>query len=107
MLPYGTKCTIKHNLWEQVQMLDASLHHMLRMCMRLNYFTNRPMWQLQIATLTSGGGLHEMGKGSVRAVIASEGYVSDDEFRLHDMHVHDHVFITKKDEHVEEISMKQ
>ena len=56
---------------------------------------------------TSGGGLHEMGKGSVRAVIASEGYLSDDEFRLHDMHVHDHVFITKKGEHVEEISMKQ
>ena len=56
---------------------------------------------------TSGGGLHEMGKGSVRAVIASEGYLSDDEFRLHDMHVHDHVLITKKDEHVEEISMKQ
>ena len=44
-----------------------------------------------------------MGKGSVRAVIASEGYLSDDEFRLHDMHV----FITKKDEHVEEISMKE
>ena len=40
---------------------------------------------------TSGGGLHEIGKGSVRAVIASEGYLSDDEFRLHDMHVHDHV----------------
>ena len=56
---------------------------------------------------TSGGGLHEMGKGSVRTVIASEGYLSDDEFRLHDMHLHDHVFITKKDEHVEEISMKQ
>ena len=56
---------------------------------------------------TSGGGLHEMGKGSVRAVIASEGYLSDDEFGLHDMHMHDHVFITKKDEHVEEISMKQ
>ena len=58
-------------------------------------------------TQTSGGGLHEMGKGSVRCVIASEGYLSDDEFRLHDMHLHDHVFITKKDEHVEEISMKQ
>ena len=56
---------------------------------------------------TSGGGLHEMGKGSVRAVIASEGYLSDDKFRWHEMHVHDHVFITKKDEHVEEISMKQ
>ena len=48
-----------------------------------------------------------MGKGSVRAVIASEEYLSDDEFRLHDMHLHDHVCITKKDEHVEEISMKQ
>ena len=48
-----------------------------------------------------------MGKGSVRAVIASEGYLSDDEFRLHDMQVHDHVFMPKKDEHVEEISMKQ
>ena len=48
-----------------------------------------------------------MGKGSVRAVSASEGYLSDDEFRLHDMHVHDHVFITNNDEHVEEISMKQ
>ena len=47
-----------------------------------------------------------MGKGSVRAAIASEGYFSD-EFRLHDMHVHDQVFITKNDEHVEEISMKQ
>ena len=48
-----------------------------------------------------------MGKGIVRAAIASEGYLSDDEFRLHDMHLHDHVFITKKDEHFEEISMKQ
>ena len=56
---------------------------------------------------TSGGGLHEIGKGTVRAVIASEGYLSDDEFILHDMHMHDYVFITKKDEHVEEISMKQ
>ena len=55
----------------------------------------------------SGGGLHEMGKGSVRAAIASKGYLPDDEFRLHDMHVHDQVFITKNDEHVEEISMKQ
>ena len=26
-----------------------------------------------------------MGNCSVRAVIASEGYLSDDEFRLHDM----------------------
>ena len=42
-----------------------------------------------------------MGKGIVRAAIASEGYRLDEEFRLHDMHVHDHVFITKNDEHVE------
>ena len=48
-----------------------------------------------------------MGKGSVRAAIASEGYLFDDKFRLQDMHVHDRVFITKNDEHVEEISMKQ
>ena len=59
------------------------------------------------SSTTSGGGLYEMGKGSVRAVIASEGYLTDDEFILHDMHVHDHVFITKNDEHVEEISVKQ
>ena len=48
-----------------------------------------------------------MGKGSVRAAIACEGYLSDDEFRLHDMQVHDQVFITKNHEHVERISMKQ
>ena len=48
-----------------------------------------------------------MGTGSVRAAIASEEYLSDDEFRLHDMHVHDQVLITKNHEHVEEISMKQ
>ena len=30
-----------------------------------------------------------MRKGTVRAAIASDGYLSDDEFRLHDMHVHD------------------
>ena len=48
-----------------------------------------------------------MEKGSVRAAIASEGYLSDDEFRLHDMHVHYQVFVTKNHEHVEEISMKQ
>ena len=48
-----------------------------------------------------------MGKGSVRAAIASEGYLSDDELRLHDMHVHDQLLITKNDQHVEEISMKQ
>ena len=48
-----------------------------------------------------------MGKGNVRAAIASEGYISDVEVRLHNMHVHDQVFITKNDGHVEEISMKQ
>ena len=48
-----------------------------------------------------------MGKGSVRATIASEGYLSDDEFRLHDMHMHDQLFIAQNDEHVEEISVKQ
>ena len=57
--------------------------------------------------LTSGGGLHEIGKGSVRAAIASEGYLSDAEVRLHNMHVHDQLLIAKDDEHVEEISMKQ
>ena len=48
-----------------------------------------------------------MGKGSVRAAIASEGYLSDVEVKLHNMHVHDQLFIAKNDEHVEEISMKQ
>ena len=48
-----------------------------------------------------------MGKGSVLVAIASEGYLSDVEVRLHNMHVHDQVFITKNDEHVEEMSMKQ
>ena len=48
-----------------------------------------------------------MGKGNVRYAIASEGYMSDVEVRLHNMHAHDQVFITKNDEHVEEISMKQ
>ena len=48
-----------------------------------------------------------MRKGSLRAAIACESYLSDDELRLHGMRVHDHVFITKNDEHVEEISMKQ
>ena len=47
-----------------------------------------------------------MGKGSVRAAIASERYLSDAEVRLHNMHVHDWVFITKSDEHVEKISTK-
>ena len=56
---------------------------------------------------TSGRGLHEMGKGSVRAAIASERYLSDVEVKLHNMHVQDQVFITKNDEHVDEISMKQ
>ena len=48
-----------------------------------------------------------MGKGIVRTAIASEGYLSDDEFRLHDMHGHDQVFIIKNDEHVKEVSIKQ
>ena len=50
----------------------------------------------------AGGGLHMIGKGSVRAAIASEGYVLHVEVRLHNVHVHDQVFITKNDEHVEE-----
>ena len=57
--------------------------------------------------ITSGGGLDEMGKGSVRAAIASERYLSDVEVKLHNMHMHDQVFITNNDEHVEEIAMKQ
>ena len=56
---------------------------------------------------TSGRGLHEMGKGSVRAAIASEMYLSDVEVKLHNIHLQDQVFITTNDEHVEEISMKQ
>ena len=44
-----------------------------------------------------------MGKSVVRAAMASEGYLSDDEFRMHNMHMHDQVFITKNDEHIEEI----
>ena len=47
------------------------------------------------------------GEGQCAGCDASEGYVSDVEVRLHDMHVHDQVFITKNDEHFEEISMKQ
>ena len=43
----------------------------------------------------------------MRAAIASEGYVSDVEVQLHNMHMPDQVFITRNDEHVEEISMKQ
>ena len=35
-----------------------------------------------------------MRKGSVQAAIASEGYLSDNKFRLHDIHVHDQVLIT-------------
>ena len=48
-----------------------------------------------------------MGKGSVWAAIASKGYLSDGQFRLHNMHMHEQVFITKSDEHFDEISMKQ
>ena len=47
------------------------------------------------------------GEGQCAGCDASEGYVSDVEVRLHDVHVHDQVFITKNDEHFEEISMKQ
>ena len=48
-----------------------------------------------------------MGKGSVRAVIASEMYLFDMQVNLHNMHLQDQVFITTNDEHVEKISMKQ
>ena len=48
-----------------------------------------------------------MGKGSVRAAIASERYLSDVEVKLHNMHMHDQVFITNNGEHVEKIAMKQ
>ena len=44
-----------------------------------------------------------MGKGSVR--IAYERYLSDVEVKLHNMHVQEQEFITKNDEHFEEISM--
>ena len=62
---------------------------------------------MQGGTQTSGGGLHEIGQGSVRAAIASEGFLLDDEFRLHDIHVHDQFFLTRSDDHVKETSMKQ
>ena len=48
-----------------------------------------------------------MGKRSVRAAIAFERYLLDVEVKLHNMHVQDQVFIKKKDEHVEELSIKQ
>ena len=48
-----------------------------------------------------------MGKGSVRAAIPSQRYLSDVEVKLHNMHVQDQVFITKNDVHVQETSMKQ
>ena len=48
-----------------------------------------------------------MGKCSVRLAIGSEGYLSDVDVRLHNVHVHEKVFITKNDQHVEDISMKQ
>ena len=47
------------------------------------------------------------GEGQCAGCDASEGYVLDVEVRLHNMQVHDQVFITKNDEHFEEISMKQ
>ena len=56
---------------------------------------------------TSGGGLHEMRKDSVRAAMASERYLSDVEVKLHNMYMHDQVFITNNDAHVEESAMKQ
>ena len=34
-------------------------------------------------------------------------YLSDVEVKLHNMHMHDQVFLTNNDEHVEEIAMKQ
>ena len=43
----------------------------------------------------------------MRAAIAFEGYLLDVEVTLHNVHVHDQVFLTKNDEHVEEISTKQ
>ena len=48
-----------------------------------------------------------MGKDSVRAAMAPERYLSDVEVKLHIMYMHDQVFITNNDEHVEEIAMKQ
>ena len=51
---------------------------------------------ISIPSITSGGGLREMGKGSVRAVIASEGYLSDDEFRLHHMHMSSRIYNKKR-----------
>ena len=51
------------------------------------------------------GGAPRDGEG--QCAIASEGYLSDVEVRLHNVHMHDQVLITKKDEHVEEISMRQ
>ena len=66
-------------------------------------------WRVEppLFSQTSGGGLHEMGKDSVRAAMASERYLSDVEVKLHNMYMHDQVFITNNDEHVEEIAMKQ
>ena len=57
--------------------------------------------------LNKRGGAPRDGEGQCAGCDASEGYVSDVEVRLHDMHLHDQVFITKKYEHFEEISMKQ
>ena len=53
----------------------------------------------------AGGGAPRDGEG--QCAIASEGYLSGVEVRLHNMHVHDQVLITKNDENVEEISLKQ
>ena len=48
-----------------------------------------------------------MGKGSVRSALAFERYLSDVEVKLHNMHMHDQVFITNNGEHVGKIAMKQ
>ena len=55
--------------------------------------------------LNKRGGAPRDGEG--QCAIASEEYLLDVEVRLHNVHMHDEVLITKNDEHVEEISMKQ
>ena len=113
--PRNTKWSICQSCCEPVQRLKrwTSRGRLLRSSTGAHAI-RFVLWGLQCGVLqcvtrgaTSGGGLHEMGKGNVRAAIASEGYLSDAEVRLHNMHLHDQVFITKNDEHVKEISMKQ
>ena len=89
------------NLSEDKELLHINLQAIGR-CI-----ATEPYNKLLQDTRQAGGGLHEMGKGSVRAAIASEGYLLDVGVTLHNVHVHDQVFITKNDEHVEELSMKQ